>query len=356
MSEKTKIVILSYYMYPCHEPVLEYLFAKELGKKYDIVFLFNGGVALSRTLKWHSSEVLLGWNVRHAEKISITLKLWMNICKWYRLFNLLVSRKVKTIWVRDQPVTAFFITLLKTIFRFNVYFQYTAPLGEVLVAYFKDYKSIYNIRHILHGWIHNLFLANIIMKADIIFPITEYHKNELEKIAGKRKYIALTMGIDESWIQSERQKVPYLENIKKDYDIITYFGTMNFSRKPIFILKIFSEVKKKFRNCKLLLMGKTSYLWEENELKSACNQLGIDKDVIFSGQLSREAVRDHLAYCTVSISAIPPEKYYIISSPTKVYESLGNGVPVVAYNEIFEQKKILEESGGGVGLWADGGK
>jgi glycosyltransferase involved in cell wall biosynthesis len=37
-----------------------------------------------------------------------------------------------------------------------------------------------------------------------------------------------------------------------------------------------------------------------------------------------------------------------MSSPTKLYESLGNGVPVVANKGIYEQEKVVKESGGGI--------
>ena len=70
--------------------------------------------------------------------------------------------------------------------------------------------------------------------------------------------------------------------------------------------------------------------------------------MIFAGYLDRNKLQDHLYYCDVSISPIPPDSYYKISSPTKLYESLGNGVPVVANKGIYEQEKVILESGGGI--------
>ena len=50
---------------------------------------------------------------------------------------------------------------------------------------------------------------------------------------------------------------------------------------------------------------------------------------------------------TLSLSPIPPGPLYDVSSVTKVYESLGMGIPVVG-NKLPDQKRIIEESGGGI--------
>lgn len=51
-----------------------------------------------------------------------------------------------------------------------------------------------------------------------------------------------------------------------------------------------------------------------------------------------------------SISPIPPIEEYIFSSPTKVVESLALGCPVIANEEIIDQKEIINDSGGGICL------
>ena len=88
----------------------------------------------------------------------------------------------------------------------------------------------------------------------------------------------------------------------------------------------------------------------KKEVTDAVAQLktSSEEDVILTGHLDRNGLRDYLHYCDISISAIPPESYYKISSPTKLYESLGNSIPVVANREILEQEKVILESGGGI--------
>jgi glycosyltransferase involved in cell wall biosynthesis len=55
-----------------------------------------------------------------------------------------------------------------------------------------------------------------------------------------------------------------------------------------------------------------------------------------------------LRYCDITLSLVPPRDYYKISSPTKMYESLVLGIPVIANREIHEQRKVIEQSGGGI--------
>ncbi|GAG12373.1 unnamed protein product, partial [marine sediment metagenome] len=50
----------------------------------------------------------------------------------------------------------------------------------------------------------------------------------------------------------------------------------------------------------------------------------------------------------ISVSPIPPIPAYIVSSPTKIIESLGMAKPAVANEEIYDQKKVLKESNGGI--------
>ena len=97
-----------------------------------------------------------------------------------------------------------------------------------------------------------------------------------------------------------------------------------------------------------MLIGRGVDDAEKNTIKALSQRLEISDDVIFAGYLDRQKLRDFLSYSDITISAIPPAPHYIISSPTKIYESIGNGVPVVANFEILEQQKVLKASGAGM--------
>ncbi len=54
-----------------------------------------------------------------------------------------------------------------------------------------------------------------------------------------------------------------------------------------------------------------------------------------------------IAAADFCVSPVPPTPYFLLSSPTKLMESLGVGRPVVA-NDIPDQAVLLADSGGGL--------
>ena len=312
------------------------------------MWLFQGDISKGRKQKWHNSQVLLSREIKGDHWCS---KLANNILKSHKFFQLLRflwRDDIEIVLIRDIPLTALLIASLRSFLGFKLYFQYSAPLGNINIGYSKSNRTLKRFWYLFSGSCYNFLINKVLKIADIVFPITDFHKKELLSCTREEKLIPITMGVDEEWISRDKEEIPYLNRLKKKYFLLTYFGTLNFGRNPQFILGTFAKVRSKCSNCKLILIGKTAFRWEEKELKLFCRNLGIEEDVIFTGQLDRNKLRDYLHYCDISISAIPPESYYEISSPTKLYESLGNGVPVVANKEIYEQEKVILESGGGV--------
>ena len=86
MAIKKKIVILTYYHFPCDEPVLENVFAKELAHEHEVIWLFQGDISKGRMDKWHNSRVIL---CREKKGASWGSKLINRILKWQKVFLLL---------------------------------------------------------------------------------------------------------------------------------------------------------------------------------------------------------------------------------------------------------------------------
>lgn len=348
MANKKKIIILTYYDFPCQHPVLENIFAKELAKKHEIVWLFQGDVSQGNKLQWHNSQVLLSKKITG---VSYTTKVLNLLLKGKILFTIrrFISRgEVKIILIRDLPFVLLLLAPWRNIYKFKLYFQYSAPQGDINLKNARLDRSIKKFYYGLKGTWFNYLVNKALRRADLIFPISEFHKQQLSAAHDKAKMVPITMGVDVDWINARIDTINTIEKINNDTFIITYFGTLSLTRNPDFMLKVFSLVKKKCANSKLLLIGKTANLSEQQQLEELCHKLGIKDDVIFTGHVPRNIVRSYLAYSDISISAIPPDGHYKISSPTKLYESLGCGVPVVANRGIEEQEKVILESGGGV--------
>ena len=349
MENRNEIIILSYYQYPCDEPVLENVFAKALGKHFKITFLMQGDIQKGEIQKWHNSKVIL---VKLLNGNLLRTRIINKLCalkKLNILLKILKSRHTKIILVRDLPLETILLSIMKKVFKFKLYFQYSAPLGDINIGYFKNNKTIKRYWYLINGYYFKSLVYWAIHMSDLIFPITIYFYKEFNLPKKDRYIVPLTMGFDHYCLERKKSEIKALKSIKENNNyILIYFGTLNYNRNPEIFLKILFEVIKKIPNCILLLIGKTVTEKEKQLLIIKCEQLKLRENVIFTGHISRECLQDHLQYCDISISAVPPEYYYRISSPTKLYESLGHGVPVIANEEIYEQKKVIKESGGGL--------
>ena len=83
-------------------------------------------------------------------------------------------------------------------------------------------------------------------------------------------------------------------------------------------------------------------------LEKLASSLGLQNDVIFTGQVSYFDMPDFIAASDVCLCPVPPLAIYKVSSPTKLFEYMAMRKPVVANEEIPEQKEIIEKSGGGI--------
>ncbi len=126
-------------------------------------------------------------------------------------------------------------------------------------------------------------------------------------------------------------------------DTIIYFGSTEPQRRLDFTLTVFAEVAREHPSAHLLVVGDRS-----TKLEVLSRQLGLDGRVSFIDRVPREAMPGYVRAARCSLSLIPPEPVYTLSSPTKVLESLAVAVPVVANREIHDQREIIQRSGGGL--------
>ena len=354
MANSNKILIATYYRFPCSQSVLENVFAKELGRTNSIYMLFKGKGLRRNILRWHNSCVILCREI----PTNTPLRTFLNrlfhsklfdISIFYSIINLISRNKIKIVCVRDMPLITLLLFPLRPFLKFKIYYQYSAPMGDIKIGYSYALKNLNRLLFWLLGHLLNILTKLVLKKSDIIFPISEYLKKEIveKSKVNITRIIPLTMGIDKYFILRRPNSIPFLDELHKENFLIVYFGTLSFARNPQFIIQVFAKFKENHNKCKLLIIGKTQYEWEKKQLIRTCKTLKVNNDVIFTGLLQQNLLFDYISCCDVSLSAIPPESYYRISSPTKLYESLGIGLPVIGNKGILEQEKVLKESGGG---------
>lgn len=90
--------------------------------------------------------------------------------------------------------------------------------------------------------------------------------------------------------------------------------------------------------------------WDPPELASELNNLPGWSHTDYLGILSREGVRDLLARCRIGLVVLHPISVFLEAQPTKLYEYMSAGIPVVASNYPL-LREIVE--GYGCGLTVD---
>ena len=83
------------------------------------------------------------------------------------------------------------------------------------------------------------------------------------------------------------------------------------------------------------------------ELERVVAAEGLEDRVVFEGLVPRGRVPSMLADSAIGIATIEPDESLAYAIPTKVFEYMGTGLPVVAYGE-GEIRQIVDRSGGGV--------
>ena len=163
----------------------------------------------------------------------------------------------------------------------------------------------------------------------------EVNEEKFKKVYGEKSISIIPYGIDYDFFQ-----LPIKENMRERYNIepndfvITQVGFIAPTKNQIESVKILAEVKKKIPNAKLILAG----LPLEDYKKDVEQEIMKNKlyaDVIFTGKLTSEEVRDLLKASNV---AIQPNKGQ--GSWLSVFEALSCGIPILV-SEDFTGKELI---------------
>ena len=286
------------------------------------------------------------YTIPYPQASSLPLKIFnliLYIIKEYRLLtNTIEEENYDIIQVRDDVFGALLALHIRRRHNIPFVFQYAFSKGIYNVHLPEKRYSYY------FGKFESYITKHILRKANLIFPISKWMKEELvnEGIT-EWKMMPLPMGVNPELFSSNTKGV----NIRKDYNlndakVILYIGALAKFRELDIMILAFSKVKKQEDNVKLLIVGKRE---DRGNLEELASKLEIGEDVIiFTGQVPYFDVPYYIAAADVCLCPVPPSSIYKVSSPTKMFEYMAMGKPVVANEEIPEQKKVIQESGGGI--------
>lgn len=129
--------------------------------------------------------------------------------------------------------------------------------------------------------------------------------------------------------------------------VLAYLGVMGRVRNSEFLLSVLRHVRCHEKEAVLVLIGDCASADEKKWLNGQIQESGLSDFVWMTGWLPQRKAIELLTHAHVGLSPVPRGELFDVSSPTKVVEYLALGLPCVG-NDIPDQKKVLDESGGGL--------
>ena len=248
------------------------------------------------------------------------------------------------IYVKEDILDGLIAIYIKRKYKVPFIFD-SEPLGMVWEVYKIKSRGPKFLPY-LAAKIHDSLTTYAMKKADLITPSSKWFGEVLaQKGIPGHKLMPYPNGVDVAAFSNKDGKDVRDKYQLSDSQVIIYIGTLDKARNLSVLIQAFSRVKKHKKKAKLLMVGEGT---DRGNLQSLAHELEIEDGVIFTGQIPGSEIPKYVAAADMGVSPVPPLACYKIGSPIKVFEYMGGGKPVIANEEIFDQKEVLEQSNGGI--------
>lgn len=180
--------------------------------------------------------------------------------------------------------------------------------------------------------------------ADLITAVSDGKVNKLKEYAPQKKIVKIPNGFDVFFLQNQLSLELYRKIAVPDKFVCVYTGNLGLAQGLRQLLYIAEKAKKNRLSTSFWLYGKGA---EEEKLKEYVREHQLD-NVFFGGKLSNRDIYTVLK--AANISFVPLVNGNLKDSiPTKIYEALGVGCPVLLAAE-GDAVAVLKETGLGIAV------
>lgn len=228
-----------------------------------------------------------------------------------------------------------------------------------LTAKIKHAKLVYDVRDIwpdvaleIGSFSENSIYAKVfaavrdfmLHHADLVTAVGEEKVKKLKSICPGANVVCVPNGLDEAFLQNTVSDELAEKYEMHDTFSCVYIGNMGIAQDTMALVKLAQRAKAESVPMQLLLFGKGV---KENELRTYVHENKVD-NVIFGGEIEPcdvYSVLNHADLCTITLA----NKNLRDSVPTKMFEAIGTGCPVLLY-ACGESADILEKSEIGISV------
>jgi glycosyltransferase involved in cell wall biosynthesis len=265
-----------------------------------------------------------------------------------RVFSRLHRERYDLVMVKDKFLSGIAVLAASRLFRVRFVYWLSYPFPEHYLQAAADgtarYPALYRIRGRVFGWLLYRWLlpaaAHVFVQSEQMRLDIAAHGIPMEKMT------AVPMGVRAEMCRAEDAE-PARRVLPPGIPSVLYLGTLNQIRRLDFLLRAFAEVRTAVPAARLFIVGQGDHPEDRAFLEREVARLGLQAAVVFVGQLPRAQALGYVREADVCVSPFHPTPVLLSTSPTKLVEYLAMGKAVVA-NDHPEQRRVIEESGGGI--------
>lgn len=217
--------------------------------------------------------------------------------------------------------------------------------------------KLWNLKNPVFKKVYSFFKnkeKEFLKEADHIVSLTQSAKTEitswpsLEGTCDKIEVIPCCADLQlfsyKSILESDLSLIKEYLKIEKDTFVLSYLGSIGTWYMLNEMMMFFKMLNMKNANSRFLFITHDA----PNQIISSAESHGINKELLIIKKASRKEVPLYLKLSSASIFFIKPYYSKIASSPTKMAEILGMGIPVIANKGVGDSDLFLKEKNIGI--------
>ena len=160
--------------------------------------------------------------------------------------------------------------------------------------------------------------------------------------------IVIPEGVDAAWTADVAPDAVRAElTVGPAAPLIVYAGTLNRVRRLEVLVEGFGLALRAFPDAVLVIAGPGREPADLPWLVARAKDLGIERSIRFSGPVAHAHVAAFMDAADIVVSPLPDTPVLRCNSPTKLFEAMQRGRPVVA-SDIPEQRRVVTAAGCGL--------